>query len=244
MVNILHLGRIGLQSLEPKDVTEFLTQAEFLHIADMLEARWCYDRTQAEKGMKGLHGRIKSRRHTDEAFNSIPLLALENIRRIMAFQIVKRLPHALKKRRPAFVAGVPNGAVSLGKEVAEILGVGFAEMEKREGKIYLTTQVGARDLLFVDDFCSHGTAMREAMRSVHLSQPDANILMYVAYLLSRGKRSFIPVEEVGIATILSVIKHEVKDWDSKKCDLCDLGSEPIDFKATPENWNLLMNSQK
>lgn len=245
MPNILELGRDEILGLKPQDVMQPLLAEEVVHIAQVLGAFWQYDYDAAAEGKVGLHAELKSKRHSNAFFVSKILLAGENMQRIMSLQIALRLLPVLGKRRPDYVVGIPDGATSLGKYVAMQLNAREAEMEKRDGKISLTTNIGSKNILLVEDFCTKGTGFIEAVTQIHESQPEANVMLYNPVILNRGGMKLITVSEVSIAKVVSVVEKRIEDWDPDECPLCrDFDSKPIKPKATDENWIAITNSQK
>jgi len=242
-LNILEMGRKELFALPVWKVREPLSAEEIFHIANIAGALWSYNYDLAEIGNVGLHAEIKSGRHTDQALNSRFLFQTTNVRRIMAYQIAMCLDGRLSQS-PDYVAGIPNGATGLCKDLAWILGAKEAEMKKCNGGIHLVTEVGAGTVLLADDFFSVGTGVTEAALEIHRRQPKATIVKYIATIVNRGARRIITVEDVGIFHISAVAEKRVQDWDPLECPLCDRGSRPIKFKETDENWNFLINSQK
>jgi len=243
-LNILEMNRAKLMTLPIWKVREPFSADEIFHIVDVFGASWSYDYEAAKRGKVGLHAKLKSGRHANRAFNSRVLFQAPNIRRIMACQIAMRL-YGVLPQTPDYVAGIPNGATDLGKDLAWILSAKEAEMKKCNGKIHLVTNIGLSSILFVDDFFSVGTGLREAVLQTHQSQPEANIVNCAPSILNLGEKNLIVVEDVGIFPIFSVADGKVQSWEKSKCVLCnEFGSKPIKFKETDENWTLLTTSQK
>ena len=240
---IQKMGRDKLLALRPASVTWPLSMGEVMHMASILGAFWAYDYDAARANKFGLHAELKSGLHSDGFFVSKILLESENIRRIMAQQMVRRIHQAIGVS-PDYVAGIPDGATNLGKEVANILGVPEACMEKRDGKITLTTNVGRGLVLLVEDICTRGTALVEAATHIRASQRGAQIMKYNPVIINRGGLMFIPVAGIGTFKILPVVERRINDWTADECPLCKLGSRAIKPKATDQNWIDITTSQQ
>ncbi len=245
MSNILCLDRTGLLALDPSLVTERLRPEEVIHMATELGAFWSYRYDRAVT-TRGLHALLKSGLHSDGFFVSRILLAPENIRRIMAEQMVKRLVVA-DIERPTHVAGIPDGATLLGVAVAEILKKPHLKLEKVDGKIVLAEPVSAgAQVLLVEDFCTRGTGFAEAVLAIlnsPLRDPTANIVRINPVIINRGGLGAVTVEGHGEFPVLSVVNRRIQDWPADACPLCQAGSEPIKPKATDENWSAIIHSQ-
>lgn len=244
---ITEMGREEILALNPNTVNWYLSTEEFLHIATILGAFWTYDYVAAENGKVGLHAELKSGLHSDGFFVSKILLEPKNILHIMARQIAMKL----EKRglfdldlADDYVAGVPDGATNLGREIAKMLDVQEAIMQKSDGKISLSTQIGSGRILLIEDFCTRGTGFTEAVLQIRESQPDVHVLPYDPVILNRGGMKWINVLGVGEFDILPMVEKRIQDWQPTDCPLCKFGSKAIKPKATEENWLKITTSQK
>lgn len=243
-MNIQNMELAELLKLKPGDIDRLLTPGEVIHIALTLGAFWRYDYGAAREGRFGKHAILKSKLHSDGFFISRILLEPENIRLIIADQIVRNLRHS-KVLLPDYVAGVPDGATKLGEDIARMLGSKDAVMKKSDGRISLVTEIEpSASVLLVEDFCTRGTGFKEAVNVVATSQPRAGIVPLDPVILSRGGTKVIIVENVGTFAVLPVVEWRVQDWDPVKgCPLCDMGSVPIKPKETDESWRDITTSQ-
>ncbi|MFA5107571.1 MAG: hypothetical protein WC497_04570 [Patescibacteria group bacterium] len=247
-MNILDLDRERLLALDPKEVTGNLTPEEVVHIAQELGAYWTYDYGALEEGRPGLHALLKSGLHSDGFFVSRILLAAENIQRIIAGQMARRIEAFASNPRPTCVAGVPDGATILGKHLAEILGLDLIEMQKVDGRIQLVSALRANDvLLLVEDFCTRGTGFTEAVIHIRSLHDQAVFFPCDPVIINRGGLSEITIDDVGTFPILPVVEMRVRDWDpagTDGCLLCERGSQAIKPKATDQDWIRITTSQK
>ncbi len=244
MKNITEMEREDLLGLAPADVDRTFTADEVVHIARTLGAFWTYDYGAADKGRVGMHALLKSGKHSDGFFVSRILLEPENIRHIMAEQIVMQL-RAANISDIDYAAGVPDGATELGKVIIKLLGVTEAKFQKSDGRIVLGTEIpnGAR-LLLVEDFCTRGTGFSEAVSDVKSKNPSVNFVPYDPVIINRGGISAFSVDGVGCFTVLPVVTRRINDWNPNECILCYQGSKVIKPKATDEDWRRLTTSQQ
>ena len=245
-MNILRMGRDELLALRPEELLWRLSKDEVMHIAKTLGAFWSYDYEALKKGKPGMHALLKSGRHSDGFFVLKILLASENILRIFANQMVMMIRDA-RIPRSDYVAGVPDGATSLGRGVAKFLGAREALLKKVDGRITLETRLRAGDsILLIEDFCTRGTGFAEAVASIKRKQPEAHVMPYNPVIINRGGLKTIFTEECGDCTILPLVEWQVQDWDPTDdvCSLCQAGSVPIKPKATDANWEALNASQR
>jgi orotate phosphoribosyltransferase len=245
MDDILRMDKEELLRLRPKDLSlRLFTAPEMLHIARAFGALWTYDYLAAKEGRVGMHALLRSGLHSDGFFVSRILLELKNIRRILSHQMVMRIWET-NTMPPNYVAGVPNGATVLGSEMAYILGTHNANMEKIEGRMALTTDIpDGATLLIVEDLCTRGTALREAVLQVRSRYRFVSLVPYFPVLINRGGLQEISIDGVGRFRILPIVERTIQDWNpNQHCPLCDLGSTAIQPKATTENWWLLTTSQ-
>ena len=255
MLKIIGMAKDELLGLHPDSLKRpgsirLLTEEEVVYTAETLGAFWKYDYEAAKLGRVGMHAILKSELHSDGFFVSRILLQYPNIRIIMADQQVMRFKE-LGTPNPDWVAGIPDGATELGKEVAELLGVKSAEMKKDGGRIALVSYVVAGEtLLLVEDFCTRGTGFTEAVLDILSKQSAVTIMPYELFIINRGGLSEIeiPAEKTGsskiVAKIVPVVNYRVNDWETVDCPLCKIGSRPIKPKATDENWRLITTSQQ
>jgi len=245
MLKIIGMTKEKLIALDPQSVDWLLSGEEFVYIAEILGAHWKYNYEAAKLGKPGLHAELKSLLHSDGFFVSAILLAPPNVRIITANQLVLRF-NQLGIPKPDWVAGIPKGATKLGEDVAQIMGVKNAKMQKETERIELTTSIGpGESLLLLEDFCTRGTGFTEAVRDILAKQPQVKILPYELVILNRGGLSEIVIEGVGSFQVVAVVEHRVNDWKPEECPLChQMGSKPIKPKATDENWRLITTSQQ
>lgn len=114
--------------------------------------------------------------------------------------------------------------------------------------IRMRTNIGSgQQLLLVEDFCTKGTGLSEAVRDIaSVSDDPSSIMPYEIVIINRGGLKEIKVEGIGTYTVTPLAEHRISDWDPERgeCPLCKLGSVAIKPKDPPENWELLMNSQR
>lgn len=209
----------------------------------MLNSFWAYDYEAAKQGRFGKHAELKSLNHSDGFFISRILLKEPNIRAIMANQLVMRF-NERELSKPDWIVGIPDGATKLGKDVANLMGVRYAEMKKEDGRIVMVSKVEpGESLLLVEDFCTKGTGFTEAVKDIAVKNPAVKFIPLELVIINRGGLNEIVVDGVGAFDIVAAANHRVNDWVPVECPLCKMGSVAIKPKATDENWRDITTSQ-
>jgi len=244
-VNTLELNKQEILQLQPDDIKGMLSAEEIVYMAKTLDSFWSYDYVAAEDGRPGKHALLKSGLHSDGFFISRIFLKHSNIRKIIAHQLVRHYD-LLGIPKPDWVVGIPAGATELGVDVASIMGVGLAEMQKVDGRIMLTSDIPSGDsLLLVEDFCTQATGFTEAVLDIVEYNPLIDIQPYELVVVSRGGLKEIVVPGHKTFMIITAAHHRINDWDKESCPLClNYGSIPIKPKESDENWEEINNSQK
>lgn len=243
MINILEMGREELLSLNPDEVNRMLTKEEVLYIWTELDGFWAYDYDAAKDGKTGLHARLKSERCSDGFLYSKIVLEHDNIRAIMARQLVFRFNKA-GIPKPDLVAGIPDGATKLGQDFGSIMDIKIFDLKKENGVIKVDDlQPNKGTLLPIEDFCTKGTGFKEAVKVIKSESPDIDILPCELVIINRGGLKEILVDNLGSFKVMAITEHRINDWDPSECPLCEQGSKLIKPKATPENWQLIKHSQ-
>ncbi len=244
MNSILDMGREELLALPRWKIDRDLASDEVLHIAHTLGAFWNYNYEAAQRGKVGFHAELKSGLHSDGFFVSKILLTHENIKSILARQMLRRLRSA-QILLPKYIAGVPNSATPLAHEISHVAGFRLMRLEKMaNGKMVSVTEMPERErLLMVEDVCTRGTGFTEAVLAVRCEWPKTEFVLCNPVILNRGGLKEVAVQGVGAFTIISVAEKLIKDWKPEACELCRFGSVPIKPKAVEGNWQLLISSQ-
>ncbi len=235
------------------------SKEEFFHIARVTDAFWQYNyKKAAEEGVVGLHAKLKSGLHSDAFFVSRILLKERIIQEAFAEQMLlvllknivrhnaheKSLGQKIIKKVPKWVAGIPDGATKLGKDLANLMRVKNAEVIKKDGKIEVVTSIPKGEpLLLVEDFCTRGTGWKEAVSDIMKNQPHVEMIPFALVALNRGNMKKIKTEK-GDFEIISIVDHVISSWQADDCLLCKMGSVPIKPKETDKNWKMITTSQK
>jgi len=243
--SIMGLSKENLiRCLDPRYFTRKLSGEEIIYLAKAFDACWEYDYRAAAKGKIGRHAVLKFGSHSDIFFNSKIFLANDDIREIIARQLVSQYYSGLLAERPDWVLGIPDGAKDLGKDVARILKSRPAVMTKENGQMKLESRIGAYEsVLMVEDLCTRGTGLKEAVREVLTKQPRALVLWHELAVVDRGGLGHVNISDVHEFTVVSLAQLRANDWPPDDCPLCHAGSKPIKPKVTDENWQLLIRSQ-
>jgi orotate phosphoribosyltransferase len=244
ILTILKLKKEELLKLEPEKMKFWLGKREIFHILRELGGLWLYDYEAAQRGKVGYHAQLKSGRCSDGFLNFKEILKYPNLRKILANQLVF-LFQSLGLPKPHYLAGIPNSAKELGKEMAEMLGVKAAEIIKDEkGRMQLITPIFSQEsLLLIDDVCTRGTGFQEAIETIKRKNKKIVVLPYNFVIFNRGRSDFLYIKKRGIYQIVALVKHQINDWEPTDCPLCKIGSKRIKPKISQENWQKLINSQ-
>lgn len=244
MKRIIGMTKSQLIELRMSDVSRLLTGPEVLYMAGMLDSLWRFDykRAEADSAAGRLvkpHALLKSERHSDAFLVSKIFLSHLNIRAIMAEQLALRFKK-LNIPNPDWVAGIPEGATGLGNDIGMLIGAKITEMEKKDGRISILSQIPEGETLaLVEDFCTKGTGFKEAVTDIMAKNPGVKVLPYELVIINRGGLKEIAVEGVGNFSIIPIADYRINDWLASDCPLCKMGSEAIKPKATEESWKLI-----
>src|SRR3989344_6823462 len=151
--NIIGLSKEKLaECLDPQSFTRKLSGEEIIYLAKTFDACWEYDYQAAANGKIGRHAVLKCGSHSDIFFNSKIFLSNDNIREIIARQLVSKYYSGLLVERPDWVVGIPDGAKDLGRDVARILMSRLAIMTKENGRMKLESRISPyASVLMVED---------------------------------------------------------------------------------------------
>jgi len=233
-----------VKCLDPLRFTRELSGEEVIYLAKAFDACWEYDYQATAKGKIGMHAVLKCGSHSDIFFNSKIFLSNDNIREIIARQLVSKYYSGLLAERPDWVVGIPDGAKDLGRDVARILMSRLAIMTKENGRMKLESRISPyASVLMVEDLCTQGTGLKDAVREVLAKQPRALVLWHELAVVDRGGLGHVNISDVYEFTVVSLAQLKVNDWPPDYCPLCHAGSKPIKPKTTDENWQLLIRSQ-
>lgn len=247
--SLLDLNKAQLLSLAPEEVDWILTSKEIFHMADLLGAYWQYDYAALDRGIPGYHAQLKSGLCSDGFFNAKALLAHNNLRRIIAGQMVMKLDAVRRSVQPkgplpGYVFGIPDAASKLAEDVADILGLPLVKLVKNEGRIAVEGEVPAdKTGLPVEDICTKGTGFREGVCCLLDAQPRTLIYPHELLILNRGGLSVIEVRGKCYATA-ALVDERMNEWEYPCTALCKRGSIRIKPKETEENWRLITTAQK
>ena len=230
-------------AINPDKIDWILAPEEFWRIAEILGAIWRFNYVARENGLFGCHALLKSGLHSDFFFSAKEMLRYENILKLLARQLAF-LFSRLGIVEPDWIAGIPTGATELAKEVAELLGSRCAELEKIENQIEFKSTIGnAETLIWVEDVCTRGTAIRQAYTNLAKTVSMPVDYFYLLTLVNRSGIEKIELQDNKIVKVISLIKLRANDWTKEECPLCPK-SVAIKPKETPRNWELITNAQK
>ncbi len=242
MKEILQMNRTELLWAPPRRFKHLLSSAELLHVAATFKAMWQYNYEKVLRTGEVLdHVEIASGRHSDGLFFSRVLLEDAGLmRNMVADQMLMRLTKE-SVRKPDYIIGVPKSATPLAQMVAHRWDVKVADMVKENGRMVLKTDLPPRSIvLFMDDVCTRGTGITEAVLEVFRKHPNVIFVLVNPVILNRGGLKDVFVEGVGSFRVIPLLEERMSDWAPKDCPLCKIGSRAIKGKETPEIWRQLL----
>lgn len=238
-MDILGMSREDLLKLDPESVDWQLSEAEILHIFSAFGGFWQYDYEAAKAGFRMLplyHAELKSGRCSDGFLYSKTVLSHLNLCELMARQMVLKYK-AWSLPRPDYVVGVPDGATELGKCFARLIGAKVADMVKEDGIIKFCSLLPAdAKLLFVEDFCTKGTGLKEAREAVLSVNNLIHVMPFEPVIVNRGGLQEIRCDDNFSFLIVAPVTYRINDWEQSQCPLCKAGSKRIRPK---KNWDIL-----
>lgn len=224
-----------------------LSKEEMFHILKELDGYLEFDYGALENGNPGHHFELKSGIHSDSFIDSSTVLQYENLRRIIARQLVNKYQRVdkvtanLNWDSPNCVAGIPNGAKLLGENVSDIFKARKMDLIKQDGNIVMNSVLKLNDtLLFVEDICTKGTALNESVNALYEGNSSGTVVPFVLTIVNRGGLNQIQTNKGFVFDIVSLYSvNSFNEWDKDDCELCRMGSESIKPKEMREN-NLAM----
>jgi len=232
-VKIMGKSKDELLRLDPDCIKSRLKGFEILYLYKIFDGYWKCPDGEIPK----YHAQLKSGVCSDSFLNSKVILKHENIRKIIAKQLmykylnVKRAQHTLDWGKPTHIGGIPNGAKELGDNVADIWNdVEKADLVKQKGIIKMNSILGDSDkLLLVEDVFTKGTASLEAIKSSFKSIGSGRVLPFILSIVNRGGLRQIQTMQSGgfVFNIISLHSIKANEWESSKCPFCEAGSKSI-----------------
>lgn len=235
-MNIIGLTKEEILGLNPRDIRISLQPEEVLYIAETMKAH-----AKVKNFQSKYHTLLKGGMHAGEFWNSKVFLKPENIREIIAFQLAYRFNREWGSAMgPDSGGGIPTGATELGKDIAKILDIKHVLLEKENGRIEVKSHLIATEILALfDDFCTEGTAFKEAVRAIKLKNSTVVILPYANYILNLGGLEYINVEIYGKTRrfqIIALANASVAHFKPDNCPYCKTGSLAVKPNETDEMW--------
>ena len=240
-LNILEMDKDQLIAIDPDDVDRELSKIEMFHILRELGGYLEFNHGTLEDGKPEDHFELKSGLHSDLFINSKVVLQHENLRKMIAKQLVDKYQSLSKSQynldwsSPTCVAGIPNGAKLLGEDVADIFGARKVDLVKKDGKIKMISTLEVYDtLLFVEDICTKGTALKESENAAMKGDTSCRVLPFVLAIVNRGGLKKIRANSGFIFNIAPLYSIKANEWDEKDCYPCRMRSKSIKPKEIRE----------
>lgn len=235
-MDICLLDRRGLENIHHSQVDHILTWLELKHILDTFGAIHRFLGERLPDGSTLPHVLLASGYHSDIVVDMEKVFEHPNLLDLLAHQIVLCMRGVAKKEiimhPDMFIAGVPNGAINLGKVVADIIGVHFLPLEKDSRGVFRV--VGDEALpdgvpvLLIDDVGTFCTSADKAARAILGRFPGVRIMPYEAMVLNRGQSALRTMAN-QMCRIISVVHKPLPIWAPCKdeCPHCRAGSRAM-----------------
>lgn len=255
-LDILKMGIEELRNLDPDEVFWPMSEEEILHMVDATDNFVLLPPAPA-LGTRGpvpkFHIKLKSGLCSNGFINfKVLLKEYPNLRMVYATQIANKLKGLFEVGypRPDYIAGVPDAATELGNDVAKQLGIEYIVLKKENNQIVIDEEQAKRlilgaTILIIEDLCTKGTGVTEAIRQILAIRDDVAVLNYIMYIVNRGGLEEVVVEGEGSFKIIPLAKRRIDEYQPGRetCPYCANGSEPIKAKETTENWLLLKKKE-
>lgn len=236
------MGKDEIIAINSGDVKHEFLKEEMFHILRELGGFLELDHGTLESDNPGCHFELKSGVHSDSFMDFSKVLQHENLRKIIARQLVNKYQNTnrvtanLNWNSPNCVAGIPNGATLLGKDVAEILLARKMELIKQsDGSIVMNSVLKLNDvLLFVEDVCTKGTALNESVNALYNGNPSGMVVPFVLTIVNRGGLNQIQTDKGFVYNVISLFSVKFNEWNKDDCYPCSRDSKCIKPKEMRE----------
>ncbi len=268
--SIMDMGTEELSQLEPGVVGWRLSTEEILSMVDVTGNYLFLPVPQGDgEYVPPKHVKLKNGRCSNGFINFKNLLNdYPNLRRIFARQIADNMRRVLGDVRSLvdttkypgpLIAGIPDAASALGDEVAMLLECPVLPLEKNENKKIIINQDWydnrsfssviqhyGRKLILIEDLCTRGTGVTEAINLIHHILPDLEIVPVIFYIVNRGGMGEVVVDGVGSFRILPLAERLIDEYEPgpETCPFCARGSVPVKAKDPIETWLELKSYEK
>lgn len=240
------MGYEELLKLDPDTVPHNLRQEEVVHIFKKCEAFWQWD-----ENPKRPHVELTAGGHSDGYVNCRIVLAHDNLRRLLARQLVHQINldyPSLMVRRNDWVIGSDTSATELACDIAFLLGCRHGVMRKDEHKnqIWRGECVGNKKatyrtiapgelVIHIEELMTTAMSAERVRQGIRDAHPNVAVdfaeflpvLMYRSTIKTVEDSTVVPINHLGIS-----------NWDANDCKPCKLGSPVVqDPKAHWEELN-------
>lgn len=239
---LTELTKEEILALDPADFSE----QEILSgvIIAWAKTLGCYWKFKGTSENPDVHAILKAKTHSNEFFYIREMLEYENIRKIIAWKLAGFIQ---ERGKNVFIAGIPKGASKLAKDIAEIAGLKYAEMQKDENeRIRFVTELPPDSvIIFVEDVSTRRTAVRESYREAINVSPGVRIVRYILAVIDRAKskafdffiyNDLAPEKPFMVKSLVTADSDEWAVESGEVCPLCQMGSKPMKPKTPAENW--------
>jgi orotate phosphoribosyltransferase len=212
-------------------------------IISWLQSENAYWHYQGDPSPKKPHAELSSGLCSNGFFDCQRILCYPNITEILAFQLaceIKLSMNEEKIKRIDYVVAPPYGGITLGHEVAKIMGAKFMFVEKDpndpKGKKMIWQRLAipaGATVLQVDELITTTSTIKEVRKAIQAGNPEM-----VTFTPFVGTLVFRPADLKAEQEyrIVSLIRQEVQNFEPSECPYCKAGSPRVRPK---KNWDKL-----
>ncbi len=233
MKDILEMNREEILALDPGNVPHKMTRQQVEHIFAQLEAFWKHDGDFTKP-----HVKLTSGNHSNGYINCRAVLEHENLRLIMASQILFELRIrkivTLETWSPEnWVIGSDTSATKLAGSIAKILGCRHGVLKKGpdkeqiwEGQIIKRGEL----VLHIEELMTTAFTAKRVRKGIKAGNSHpVEFVEVIPVLMHRSKEYFVDGEAV-----LDIFHFNIENWTPNECPYC-ANNSPV-LENPKENW--------
>ena len=215
-----------------------MTKDEFVEIARTCDAYWIHGGDPLQP-----HAELTSGYCSNGYLNLMQILQHSNLSQILARELLNTSPRILDQAKIHWVIGSACSATGIAKDVANILNVAWAPLEKNTEGEQICRLAHFRDnetVLHVEDLFTTGKSALSAHKALLANNEHINIIPYLPVIAHRRS-----MENVLLGRLLDQIHpcplfyfNEIWSCPQDACTLCATGSKRLKPKIG-NNWQLL-----
>jgi orotate phosphoribosyltransferase len=225
----MQVGSFGCL-LDAEDITAIIKATDSL---------WIYP---GEFRAEAPHAKLTAGNCSTGFVNLRVAMSMPNLCDILAAQLVMRLRH-IYFGQVDFVIGSDTASLYLAYAMARLLGARSYPMHKvsvREADkdVEKQTYTGPKvapgsKVLRVEELMTTAKTFRLVTAGFVEANPGVDFIPFLPLIVDR--RAVVDVDEVDGASVLALVRYDIKTWKPEECPLCALGSKAV-RPNTPEGW--------